>query len=75
MLKDFHLFSFVIITHLSKKEVTVIDFTEKLGPIRSTNFGKHFDVISKPNSSNLAYTRLNLLVHKDNPYRKPIPGI
>ena len=75
MLKDFHLLGFVIITHLPKKEGTVIDFAESLGPVRSTNFGKHFDVISKPNPNDLAYTSLGLSAHTDNPYRKPIPGI
>ena len=75
MLKDFHALGFVIITDLSKKEGTVIDFAESLGPIRATNFGKHFDVISKSNPNDLAYTSLSLSAHSDNPYRKPIPGI
>ena len=75
MLNDFHSLGFVIITNLSKEEGTVIDFAESLGPIRATNFGKHFDVISKPNPNDLAYTSLGLSAHADNPYRKPIPGI
>ena len=75
MLSDFHSLGFVIITNLSKEEGTVIKFAERLGPIRSTNFGKHFDVISKPNPNDLAYTSLELSAHADNPYRKPIPGI
>ena len=75
MLKDFHSLGFVIITDLSKNEGTVINFAESLGPIRSTNFGKYFDVISKPNPNDLAYTGLGLSAHTDNPYRKPIPGI
>ena len=75
MLKDFHSLGFVIITDLSKNEGTVISFAESLGPIRSTNFGKYFDVISKPNPNDLAYTSLGLSAHTDNPYRKPIPGI
>ena len=75
MLNDFHALGFVIITHLSKKEGAVIDFAESLGPVRATNFGKIFDVISKPNPNDLAYTSLGLSSHSDNPYRKPIPGI
>ena len=75
MLNDFHSFGFVIITNLSSKEGVVIDFAENLGPVRSTNFGKYFDVISKPNPNDLAYTGLGLSAHADNPYRKPIPGI
>lgn len=75
MLSDFHSLGFVIIANLSKEEGTVIKFAENLGPIRSTNFGKYFDVISKPNPNDLAYTSLGLSAHTDNPYRKPIPGI
>ena len=75
MLSEFHILGFVIITNLSKNNKTVIEFAESLGPIRSTNFGKYFDVISKPNPNDLAYTSLGLSSHSDNPYRKPIPGI
>ena len=75
MLNDFHIFGFVIITNLSKDEGTVVSFAESLGPIRSTNFGKYFNVISKPNPNDLAYTSLGLSAHSDNPYRKPVPGI
>ena len=75
MLNDFHSLGFVIVTNLSSQEGTVINFAESLGPIRSTNFGKNFDVISKPNPNDLAYTPLGLSAHTDNPYRKPIPGI
>ena len=75
MLSDFHSLGFVIITNVSKVRGTVIKFAESLGPIRSTNFGKYFDVISKPNPNDLAYTSLGLSAHTDNPYRKPIPGI
>jgi len=75
MLTDFHSLGYVIITDLSKKEDTVVNFAESLGPIRSTNFGKFFDVISKSNPNDLAYTGLSLSAHTDNPYRKPVPGI
>ena len=75
MLQDFHSFGFVIITDISNEEGTVIKFAESLAPIRETNFGVHFDVISKPNPNDLAYTSLELSAHSDNPYRKPIPGI
>ena len=56
-------------------EGTVTKFAESLGPVRTTNFGKHFDVVSKPDPNDLAYTSLGLTAHTDNPYRKPIPGI
>ena len=75
MLNDLYSLGFVIINDLPAKEGVVVNFAENLGPIRSTNFGKYFDVISKPNPIDLAYTGLSLSSHSDNPYRKPIPGI
>ena len=75
MLENFQKLGFVIISNISKAEGTVIKFAESLGPVRTTNFGKHFDVVSKPDPNDLAYTSLGLTAHTDNPYRKPIPGI
>ena len=56
-------------------ENAAINFAEKLGPVRATNFEKLFNVVSKPNPNDLAYTALELTSHSDNPYRKPAPGI
>ncbi len=75
MLSDFQKLGFVILKNISKEKGTVIKFAQSLGPVRSTNFGEHFDVYSKPNPNDLAYTGLALSAHTDNPYRKPIPGI
>lgn len=66
---------FVIVKNTSVEEGTVIKFAEMFGPVRTTNFGKHFDVVSKPNPNDLAYTSLGIKAHTDNPYRKPMPGI
>ena len=75
MLENFQKLGFVIISNTSKEAGTVVEFAESLGPVRTTNFGKHFDVVSKPKANDLAYTSLALTAHTDNPYRKPIPGI
>ncbi len=75
LLCDFQEFGFVIVKNTSAKEGTVINFAEMFGPVRTTNFGKHFDVVSKPNANDLAYTSLGIKAHTDNPYRKPMPGI
>ena len=75
ILEDFQKFGFVIVKNTSKEEGTVIKFAEMFGPVRTTNFGKHFDVLSKPKANDLAYTSLGIKAHTDNPYRKPMPGI
>ncbi len=75
LLVEFQELGFVIVKNTSVEEGTVIKFAEMFGPVRTTNFGKHFDVISKPKANDLAYTSLGIKAHTDNPYRKPMPGI
>ncbi|MEX2647998.1 MAG: TauD/TfdA family dioxygenase [Alphaproteobacteria bacterium] len=43
--------------------------------VRETNYGRHFDVIAKPDPENLAYTPRGLAAHTDNPYADPVPGL
>ena len=45
------------------------------GCIRETNYGRHFEVRTEVNPSNLAYTGLGLQAHTDNPYRDPVPTL
>ncbi len=75
MLESFYEYGYVIIENTRAEENEVINFAEKLGPVRTTNWGKLFNVVSKPNPNDLAYTALELKSHSDNPYRKPVPGI
>ena len=46
-----------------EREVTKI--AERIGPIRNTFYGRSWDVISKPEAENIAYTSLELLLHQD----------
>ncbi len=75
MLHSFYEYGYVIIENTKAEESEVINFAEKIGPVRTTNWGKLFNVVSKPNPNDLAYTALELKSHSDNPYRKPVPGI
>ncbi len=45
------------------------------GYVRETNYGRHFEVRTEVNPTNLAYTGLGLQAHTDNPYRDPVPGV
>ena len=47
----------------------------RFGYLRETNFGEIFNVETKPNPSDIAYTDAALASHTDNPYRDPVPGI
>lgn len=45
------------------------------GYVRETNYGRHFEVRTEVNPTNLAFTGLELQAHTDNPYRDPVPTI
>ena len=45
------------------------------GYVRETNYGRHFEVRTEVNPTNLAYTGLGLQAHTDNPYRDPVPSL
>ena len=45
------------------------------GHVQATNYGRHFEVRTEVNPTNLAYTGLGLQAHTDNPYRDPVPSI
>ncbi len=74
-LKSLNSFGFAKITGCEKKTGTVIKVAKLFGYVRETNYGKYFDVKSKTNAINLAYTNHGLQAHTDNPYRNPVPTI
>ena len=74
-LVNFYQYGFVVFKKVPTKENFIVNFANSIGSIRRTNFGEFFDVKSKPNPNDLAYTSLPLAPHTDNPYRNPVPCI
>ena len=74
-LVNFYQYGFVIFKKVPTKNNFIVNFANSIGSIRRTNFGEFFDVKSKPNPNDLAYTSLPLAPHTDNPYRNPVPCI
>ena len=72
---SFYKYGFVIFKNVPTKDNFLINFANSIGSIRRTNFGEFFNVKSKPNPNDLAYTSLALAPHTDNPYRNPVPCI
>jgi len=72
---NFYKYGFVIFNNVPTQNNYIINFANSIGSIRRTNFGEFFNVKSKPNPNDLAYTSLALAPHTDNPYRKPVPCI
>ena len=75
LLVSFYEYGFVIIKNVPSKNNYIVKFANSIGSVRRTNFGEHFNVKSKSNPNDLAYTTLHLSPHTDNPYRNPVPCI
>tara|TARA_B100000900_G_scaffold380775_1_gene366728 strand:+ start:351 stop:1451 length:1101 start_codon:yes stop_codon:yes gene_type:complete len=74
-LLNFYKYGFVIFKNVPIQNDYIVNFANSIGSIRRTNFGEFFNVKSKPNPNDLAYTSLSLAPHTDNPYRNPVPCI
>lgn len=74
VLSAFWELGFVVLTGTPTEPGTLFDLASTFGVVRATNFGTLFDVFSKPNPVDLAYTPMELKAHTDNPYRQPVPG-
>jgi gamma-butyrobetaine dioxygenase len=75
MLEQYVAHGFVLLRNVPATPGTVLEVGVRFGQVRTTNFGALFDVKSKPDADDLAYTGLALAPHTDNPYREPVPGI
>jgi gamma-butyrobetaine dioxygenase len=54
---------------------TVLEVGELLGEVRTTSWGRVFDVVSIPDANSVAYTNLPLVTHTDEGYRDPAPTV
>lgn len=67
-------FGILIIGALDNSPNASQAFGDLIGFRRQTNFGDMFEVISKPQPNNLAYTSMALPLHTDLPNQEIIPG-
>ncbi len=74
-IEQFLTYGVIIVDNVPQNLEATIEVAEIFGHVRETNFGKSFEVYSRPNSSDLAYRSVPLGPHTDNPYRDPMPGI
>ncbi len=66
---------FAKVTGLAPEPGALFGIVDLFGYVRETNYGRHFEVRSEVNPTNLAYTGLGLQAHTDNPYRDPVPTL
>lgn len=75
LLDDYFTYGFCLLQNTPTNHNNLKTLARRFGYLRETNFGELFNVETKPNPSDLAYTDVALASHSDNPYRAPVPGI
>lgn len=73
--EDFIRLGFIILRDTPIDREAILTIARRFGFVRETNFGRYFEVYSRPDSNDLAYRPVALGPHTDNPYRTPVPGI
>lgn len=68
-------YGFAKITNGPIQDGALFKVVDLFGFVRETNYGKHFEVRTEVNPTNLAFTGLGLQAHTDNPYRDPVPTL
>lgn len=62
------------ISGVPSTDSALIDVAERIDRLRATNFGEVFEVRSKADPNNLAYTAMSLPLHTDLPNQETPPG-
>ncbi|SES22371.1 gamma-butyrobetaine dioxygenase [Tranquillimonas rosea] len=73
-LRDTKRFGLSIVTGLDDSTEAGMEVARRVGHLRETNFGLTFEVVSKPNPNNLAYTSDALPLHTDLTNQELPPG-
>lgn len=74
-LEKFLTYGVLIVNDIPNQSNMVLDIAEKFGYVRETNFGRSFEVYTRPDYIDLSGQSVPLGPHTDNPYRDPMPGI
>ena len=75
MLESYFAHGYCVMQNTPTEPGALKSIARRFGYLRETNFGELFNVETKPNPSDIAYTDAALASHTDNPYRDPVPGI
>ena len=74
-LADLLKYGFAKVENGPKEPLALFSIVDLFGYVRETNYGRHFEVRTEVNPTNLAYTGRGLQAHTDNPYRDPVPTV
>ncbi len=64
-LADLHRRGLIFLGGVPQSEAAVVDIAEKIGDVQTTFYGRSWDVVSKPEAENVAYTSEFLGLHQD----------
>ncbi|KXT00715.1 hypothetical protein AC578_8255 [Pseudocercospora eumusae] len=73
--RQLHTHGLLFVTHVPEDEESVIRVAERIGPLKTTFYGKTWDVRSVPEAKNVAYTAQNLGFHMDLMYMEQPPHL
>lgn len=68
-------YGLIVVKNVPASDASVQNVGERIGPIMDTFYGLTWDVVSKPDAENVAYTSEFLPLHQDLMYHQPIPKI
>ncbi|CAK7566444.1 MAG: hypothetical protein SEPTF4163_004390 [Sporothrix epigloea] len=74
-LLDLYQLGILIVDGVPDSETAVREIANQIGAIQTTFYGELFDVVSKPNAENVAYTNVFLCLHQDLLYMNDPPYI
>lgn len=74
-LADILKYGFAKVEYGPAEPLALFSIVDLFGFVRETNYGRHFEVRTEINPTNLAYTGQGLQAHTDNPYRDPVPTV
>jgi gamma-butyrobetaine dioxygenase len=55
----------VVLEGVPQEAGRLLQVAKRIGPVRSSNFGDYYDVVSRPNPNTSAYTPVGLELHTD----------
>ncbi|EME87684.1 uncharacterized protein MYCFIDRAFT_98155, partial [Pseudocercospora fijiensis CIRAD86] len=73
--RQLHTHGLLFMTNVPEDEESVVRVAERIGPLKTTFYGKTWDVRSVPEAKNVAYTAQNLGFHMDLMYMKQPPHL
>ncbi|GIZ40157.1 hypothetical protein CKM354_000350900 [Cercospora kikuchii] len=73
--KQLHSHGLLFLTDVPEDEESVVRLAERIGPLKTTFYGKTWDVRSVPDAKNVAYTAQNLGFHMDLMYMEQPPHL